>query len=213
MTRGRVPTLAELKALADRAAFYKLNQLQLYIQHTYLFEGLGEGWYGADPLTAEEIMALDEYCARRHIDLVPSVACFGHMYHILNTYTFRHLCEREAEVEEPFTWLNRMRHHTVDVSNPDSFELVKNILDQFVPLFRSQYCNITCDETFDLGNGKSRAYAEQKGGKSYIYLEFLNKIIRHVKEKHHRRPMFWSDILVKDPEFLQYIDKDVICLH
>lgn len=213
VTRGRVPTLDELKDLADKAAFYKLNQLQLYVQHTYLFEGLNEGWYGADPLTAEEIMEFDEYCAKRHIDCVPSVACFGHMYHFLNSYTYRHLCEIDVTVEEPFAWINRMRHHTVDVTNPDSFELVKSILDQFIPLFRSKFCNITCDETFDLGNGKSKAYADQKGGKSLIYVEFLNKIIDHVKTVHNRRPMFWSDILVKDPDFLKYIDKDVICLH
>ena len=36
MTRGRVQTLDNLKKLADRMSFYKLNQLQLYIEHTYL---------------------------------------------------------------------------------------------------------------------------------------------------------------------------------
>ena len=38
VTRGRVPTLSYLKKLADNLAFYKLNQMQLYIEHSYLFE-------------------------------------------------------------------------------------------------------------------------------------------------------------------------------
>lgn len=57
-----MPTLATLKELADRASFYKINQLQLNIEHTFAFKGLSEVWRGADPLTAEEIMELDEYC-------------------------------------------------------------------------------------------------------------------------------------------------------
>lgn len=36
-TRGRVLTLSYLKQVADRMAYYKLNQLQLYVEHTYLF--------------------------------------------------------------------------------------------------------------------------------------------------------------------------------
>ena len=36
-TRGRVLKLEELKKIADRMCRYKLNQLQLYVEHTYLF--------------------------------------------------------------------------------------------------------------------------------------------------------------------------------
>ena len=56
VTRGRIPTLAYLKELADNLAFYKINQLQLYIEHTYLFEGLSEMWRDDTPLTAEDIL-------------------------------------------------------------------------------------------------------------------------------------------------------------
>ena len=43
-TRGRVPTLSYLKQLADTLSFYKINQLQLYIEHSYLFDDLTEMW-------------------------------------------------------------------------------------------------------------------------------------------------------------------------
>lgn len=36
-TRGRVLTLPYLKKVADRLSRYKLNQFQLYVEHTYLF--------------------------------------------------------------------------------------------------------------------------------------------------------------------------------
>ena len=46
VTRGKVPTLETLKQLVDRAAFYKINQLQLYVEHTFAFKGMSEVWMG-----------------------------------------------------------------------------------------------------------------------------------------------------------------------
>jgi len=49
-TRGRIPKLSWLKQLADRMAYYKLNQLQLYVEHSYLFRGMTELWRDDTPL-------------------------------------------------------------------------------------------------------------------------------------------------------------------
>ena len=54
VTRGRVPKLAELMKLVDTMCYYKLNQLQLYVEHTYLFENISELWRDETPLTAED---------------------------------------------------------------------------------------------------------------------------------------------------------------
>ena len=54
-------------------AYYKMNQLQLYIEHTFLFRDFSEIWRDDTPLTAEEIMELDQYCLERGIELVPSL--------------------------------------------------------------------------------------------------------------------------------------------
>ena len=59
-TRGRVLKLDYLKKAVDRLCRYKINELQLYVEHTYLFEGLSEMWRDETPLTAEEIMELDD---------------------------------------------------------------------------------------------------------------------------------------------------------
>lgn len=44
VTRGRVPKLETLKKLVDKAAFYKVNQIQLYIEHTFAFKDMSEVW-------------------------------------------------------------------------------------------------------------------------------------------------------------------------
>jgi len=211
VTRGKVPTLDTLKELADRAAFYKINQLQLYVEHTFAFKNHSEVWIGADPLTAEEIIEFDEYCKMRNIELVPSLATFGHLYMALSSYSFNELCEIEESLDKTYSWIDRMDHHTLDVSNSKSIEFVENMLEEFIPLFSSNKFNICCDETFDLGSDKNKELAD-KVGKGRLYVDFLNKIIVAVK-KFDKEVMFWGDIILNYPELLKEIPEDVICLN
>ena len=194
VTRGRIPTMDYLKKLVDRMAFYKLNQLQLYMEHTFLFRGFSEVWRDDTPLTAEDILELDAYCRKRHIELVPSIACFGHLYKVLRTKTYGELCEMPGMEKEPFGFVDRMRHHTLDVSNPESIQLVKALIDEFMPLFTSQYFNICADETFDL------------------YLDFVKELCEYVVSK-GKTPMFWGDIICEFPEAVQELPKETICLN
>ncbi len=211
VTRGKVPTLATLKELADRLAFYKLNQLQLYVEHTFAFEGFSEAWTGKDPLTAEEILELDAYCAERRIELVPAFATFGHLYEILATRSWRKHCELEIDGSRPFSWYERMAHHTLDAADEGSLGMVRKMLDQVLPLFSSGRFNICCDETFDIGAGKSAALVKREG-RGRVYVDFLKKIIAYVRGK-GKKVLFWSDIILQTPEYLREIPEGVQCLY
>lgn len=210
VTRGRIPTLDYLKKLADRVAAYKLNQLQLYIEHTFLFEGMSEMWRDDTPLTAEEILELDDYCARLHIELIPSMATFGHLYKLVMTKTYQHLCELPQQANWPFAFRDRMEHHTLDASNPESFEVVRGLIDQYLPLFRSDKFNICGDETFDLGRGRSRQLAEEIGA-DRVYIGHIRKLCEYVAGK-GKIPMFWGDIICKFPEAIHELPPQTICL-
>ena len=115
-------------------AYYKLNQLQLYVEHTYLFSGLSEMWRDETPLTAEEIRELDAYCAKLHIELVPSIATFGHLYMLLSTKSYGDLCEFPDSWKEPFSFWDRMQHHTVNVSGGRAIELIKAMIEEYMAL-------------------------------------------------------------------------------
>lgn len=211
VTRGRIPTMDYLKKLVDRMAAYKLNQLQLYMEHTFLFAKFSEVWRDDTPLTPEDILELDAYCRKRHIELIPSIACFGHLYKVLRTRTYCHLCELPDMEQEPFGFVDRMKHHTLDVSNPESMQLAKSLIDEFMPLFTSKYFNICADETFDLGKGKSAGLAETKGTQR-MYLDFVKELCGYVVSK-GKIPMFWGDIICAFPEAVQELPKETICLN
>lgn len=211
ITRGKVPTLETLKELADRLSFYKINQLQLYIEHSFAFRRLSEIWTDTDPLTAEEILVLDEYCRRRSVELVPSLSSFGHLYHVLISKSFRHLNEYDEIPDRPFTWTDRMAHYTLDASAPGSLAFVREMIDEFIPLFSSDKFNICCDETFDLGRGKNRALAAEIGeGKLYLY--FVRELIEHLRSR-KKKVMMWGDMLLHYPEIIGEIPKNVVILN
>ncbi len=211
VTRGRVPTLEELKRQVDICSFYKMNQLQLYVEHSYLFREFSEVWRNNTPLTAEDILELDAYCRKLHIELVPSLASFGHLYEVLRTKTYAHLCELEHSDSGAYSLVGRMAHHTVDVSNEESFTMVAGRIREFMGLFSSRYFNICGDETFDLCKGRSKKLGEEKGVKR-VYLDFLKKLCNFVVEA-GRIPMYWGDVLIEKPELLPEMPENAICLN
>ncbi len=207
-TRGRVATLDYLKSLADEMCLYKLNQLQLYVEHTYLFRDIPELWAVAGtPLQPEDIIELDDYCAARGIELVPSLSSFGHLLELLRIPRFSGLCELPDASAMPSTMPNRMAHHTIDPMNGDSFALIAAMIDEYLLLFRSDKFNICADETFDLGRGRNAGRDVRQ-----MYMGFLKKLCAHVAAR-GKTPMFWGDIVLKYPEALSELPAGALCLN
>ena len=210
VTRGRIPTLEYLKALADKCSFYKLNQLHLYVEHCYLFDGISETVRDDTPLTAQDILELDAYCRKRHVELVPSIATLGHLYKVLRGKQYGHLSELE-EGDREFSFYGRMEHHTLDVTQEESMELVLRMIGEYASLFTSRLFNINGDEVFDLGKGRGKQRAQEIGSHQ-MYVDWIKKIAQHVKDLGFR-PMFWGDVIIEDPEKINQLPRDIICMN
>ncbi len=208
VTRGQVPTLDTMKHIADLCVEYKMNHLEFYVEHCFLFRSMTEIGAGMDPLTAEEILELDRYCLERHIDLVPSISTFGHMYGVLSTHTFHHLGELDLDAGKvPFSWSNRQVHGTLDANNPDSIKLIERIFTEFLPLFSSDYVNICCDETFDLGKGKNQGMEPRE-----LYIKHLLSVVKLVEDR-GKRAMFWGDMVLEYDGLMDKLPANVVVLN
>lgn len=205
VTRGKVPTLDTLKELVDKLAYYKLNALQLYVEHVFPFEECQELVKETSCLTGEELRELDAYCTENFIDFQPSLSTFGHLFELLEQKEYQHLRVLKDFKPSACRWGDRMAHHTVDPTLPESLALVKSLIDQYAPHFTSEFFNVCCDETFDLG----RAYPDQAGK---LYVDFVKRIIAHVTDK-GKTPMMWADILLQHPECIAEIPEDVYFLN
>jgi hexosaminidase len=209
ISRDKVPTIHTLFQLIDLLASWKINQVQLYTEHTFAYSKHRTVWENASPLDAGEIQQLDRYCRERGIDMVPNQNSLGHMERWLNHPEYQHLAEAVdgADTGWGYRWKGPF---SICPTDPASLEFLRGLYDELLPNFSSALFNIGLDETFDIGQGRSRAEADRIG-KHRVYLDFLARVNELVKS-HDRRMMFWGDVILHQPELIAELPKDVIAL-
>jgi hypothetical protein len=196
----------------DRLALLKANQLQLYIEHAFVFSFDADICGPDDGLTPDEIRALDRYCRERFIDLVPAVATFGHMGRILSLPQYRQLAEIEPSTDwSDMTWPQRARGFTIDTTHPDSHRLIERVWTDVLDAFSSPVVNMCGDEPWDLGHGKSKSAAKEKGT-GRLYVDHLLRTHLWLSEK-GRRTQFWSDVILNHLDLLDQRLCDATVLH
>jgi hexosaminidase len=208
VSRDKVPTMATLYELVDLLAAWKINQLQLYTEHTFAYRHHPNVWAEASPLTGAEIVALDAYCRQRFIELVPNQNSFGHMRRWLIHDEYRPLAECPDGCDT--VWGHFDEPFTLCPGDPGSLELVRGLFDELLPHFSSRQFNVGCDETVDLGRGRSREEVAARG-EGPVYLDFLLKIYRDVKARGFTL-QFWGDVMMNHPELVPALPRDLIAL-
>ncbi len=210
VSRGRVPKLETLLELVEHLASFKINEFQLYTEHTFAYRKYKPVWRDWGALTATDIRKLDARCRELGMDLVPNQNSFGHLRYFLEHPPLRKL----AEVPEPYEGSTGdfLRYPTTLAPNhPETLQFIRELYDELLPNFSSPFFNVGCDETWDLGRGQSRRLCERQG-RGRVYLAFLRKIHREVT-KRGRRMMFWGDIILHHPELIRELPRDVIALN
>lgn len=207
ISRDKVPTMETLENLVDMLASWKINHFQLYTEHTFAYKNHYEVWKDASPMTAEQIRHLDKFCKERFIDLVPNQNSFGHMERWLKHEKYRYLAEAPEDVNTKY---GTRKQNSLYPAEPNSIKLISELYDELLPNFTSKYFNVGCDETFELGQGRSKELCE-KVGMEQVYLDFLLKIYQQVK-KHNRIMMFWADMIQQHPNIVKQIPEDAILM-
>jgi hypothetical protein len=209
ISRDKVPTLETTKVLIDRLAGWKINQFQLYIEHTFAYRRHPAVWARASPFTGEEILELDAYCRERFVELVPNQNTFGHMQRWLELPQYAPLAEAPDGFDFP-SGDHSDGPFSLCPIDPGSLALVTDLFDELLPHFTSKMLNVGCDETFDLGQGRSRAECNRVGP-GRVYLEYLSKVYEAVRARDHIM-QFWGDIIVQFPELIPELPQDAIAL-
>src|SRR5262249_24748467 len=93
---------------------------------------------------------------------------------------------------------------------PEIYPFLEGLYDELLPNFTSRMFNIGGDETFDLGEGRTKPLVREKG-KGQVYLDFLLEIYQLVKKRGHTM-QFWADIINQYPDLVPEVPKDTIAL-
>jgi hypothetical protein len=203
-SRGRVPTLETLKQLVEQLAHWKLNELQLYIENVFTFAAHPQIGRGFSPFSPADILDLQACCRDHHVRLVPSLASFGHFERILALPAYRDLGERPGHLGYP-------GGTTLCPGDRRGLDLVAGLYAEFLPLFEAVDFNACCDETWELGRGRSLRRARREGT-GPVYLSFIRKLHR-LCLKHGKRMNIWADIALNHPEILAELPRDLVLLN
>jgi hypothetical protein len=207
ISRDRVPTRETLDRLVELMALARINQFQLYTEHTFAYRHHEEVWRDASPITPDDIAWLQQRCAEEGIELVPNQNCFGHMERWLKHPAYR----QRAETPDGYEPVPGFRQPAgVLAPTPDNAAFVLSLLAELLRNFTSRRVNIGCDETFELGRGASRERVEREG-KVRVYAEHLRRIIEPLVAE-GREVLFWDDIARQDPDVVHTLPAGSVAL-
>jgi hypothetical protein len=197
VSRDRVPTRETLARLVDLLALVRMNRLQLYTEHTFAYRDHEVVWRDASPITADDVRWLDALCRERGIELVANQQSFGHMERWLRHAPYRDL----AEKPEGFTLPDGSRREPMCLAPTEaSLAFVRGLHGELLPNFARRELNIGCDETFELGQGRSREACEHLG-RGRVYWDFVSKLVRGLHEQ-GVAVQFWGDIVERHAELV-----------
>jgi hypothetical protein len=137
--------------------------------------------------------------------------CLGHLERILDRPEYQYL----AEIAPGQVWQNgvfgtRQGPFSLCPTDPKALTFVIEILKEQIAAIRSPLVNIGCDETYDLGQGRSKSRVDQEG-RAKIYGEYVAGICRHLHQ-HGRQALMWADIALEEPAILDLLPTDTIGL-
>lgn len=197
ISRGPIPTLDYMKRQIRTISEYKMNLYALYMEGVFDYRSQPLVAPKEAALTAAEVEELVAYAARYHVTILPEQQTFGHLHQMLRN-------EEYADVAE------RPNGHVLTPTKPRSYEIIKSLYAELVPLFPGPFVHIGGDETAELGLGQSRELVA-KQGIARVYLDHLQRISEMLKP-HKKRLMFWTDIAIKYPDSLATLPRDMVAM-
>jgi hexosaminidase len=197
VSRGPIPTEDYMKRQIRTLAAYKVNLFALYMEHVFDFASQPLVAPKEAALTPQEIKALVDYAKGLYVTILPEQQTFGHLHHMLKYEIYSDVAERP-------------HGHVLTPTKERSYDIIKAMYADLVPLFPGPFLHVGGDETFELGHGQTAARVGEVG-LGRVYLEHMQKVFG-ILQPYHKQLMFWGDIALKYPQLLGILPKDMIAV-
>lgn len=194
ISRGQISTMENFKKIIRFLAMHKMNVYMPYIEDEFEFKSYPDFSKGRAPLTTEEVAELDEYAALYHVEIIPIFETLGHMEDILQKPEFEKYADFPGAT-------------CVNVSSDSTLAFMRNLLSEIAPAFSSKYFNMAADESSDVGLGASK-YLVDSLGLDEVHAQYYKKIYDVLKSL-GKKVMMYGDIILKNPQILSEIPKDI----
>lgn len=195
ISRGPISTVAYIKNQIERMAELKINYLSFYIEH--IVQPLSHPDFApADgKLSIAQIKELSAYASKFYMQLIGSFQSFGHFEKILSLPQYTSLGATST---------------LISPIDPRAKKFLEDVIGELCDAFNAPWFNVNCDETFDLGQGSTKAAVDSMGAAAFYagHLQFLYDIVK----RHGKKMMMWGDFAIEHEAVLDLLPKDIIYL-
>ncbi len=151
------------------------------LRYNYPKVGMQRNNGGGSYITQEEMKELVSYCKERGIEVIPEVPSYSHSDYIVNAHP--ELRDIDMALGDPDTYCP---------SNPDTYKLLFDILDEITEVFEPSYVHIAHDELTTSGDRCERCRATGKSA-ARIFADDVIKIYDYLAAK-GIKTMMWADV-------------------
>jgi hexosaminidase len=181
-----------LKDHVKELAYLKMNYLQLHLSDNQGFRVESTSHpeiVSYEHLTKQEVRDIIALAAKYKITVVPEIDAPGHVRQLLNVHPELRLVTNTGE----------QRWEQIDLSNPGTYTMLKDLYDEYLALFPGPYFHIGADE-YNVGDYTKYPHLQEYARATYgpnatikdVFLGFINWANDIVREA-GKTTRTWSD--------------------
>ena len=194
-SRGQVSTMENFETILRFLGEYKQNIYMPYMEDVIQLDQYPDIGLGRGALSKKEIAELQRMAEQYFVQVIPIFQTLGHYENILSDPNYMQYAEYPGAAS-----LNSI--------DADTDRFLFNMLDEVIPQFESAYFHIGCDESRDVGLGATKNVVE-KYGSARVHADHYNKVYDYVTS-YGKQVLMYGDIILRHPEIMDMIPKDII---
>lgn len=187
---GKVGRAEWLRENIRRLAHYKMNSVVFYLEDAFLFPSHPDIGEDRDRLTTQEVLDLDAFARKHHVEVIPCYNSPGHMLRTLSHPRYMHLAEGTD---------NEAQKAVINVAHPETYPLLADLYADLCKAFPSRLHYMAGDEALALGTGRSKEVAREVGA-GQLFVRHI-KLIREVLVRQGKRMVVAGDPF--EPDFFK----------
>lgn len=195
ISRGQVSTLENFKRIIRFIARYKMNTYMPYMEDVLQFKSFPTIGVGRGALKKEEVKEIINYAKKHFVEVIPIFQTLGHYENILTQDEFLEYAEFPGAA-------------SLCVAEEKTYAFLEEMLREVFEQFPSKYFHMGADESYDVGLGKSRHLVEA-GSLADVHANHYKRVY-DICKKYGKEVLMYGDIILRHPEILEVLPKDII---
>lgn len=186
---------ANLETLAKQG----INVIILEVDYNFAFKSHPELRRGKEPITRDGARRFAALCKKLNIRLIPEFQSVGHQSWKQETFPLLTVYPQFDLTPRAFPNNEGIYCREWDVTNPQVWRIVFELLDEIIDAFRADAMHVGMDEVFLLGSDKSPSTRGKDPAQ--LFAKAVNELHTHLVRKRKVEMLMWGDRLIDGKKY------------